>query len=183
MVENFAAIKAHDTDAFAQLFHRYYGLLGQFAMSYLSDPEEARDLVQQVFVKVWEQRERLPEDLQIKSYLYTSVRNACYNALEHKRVRQRHEAWVVHRPSDPVVSPDQITEAQELQRRIDAAVQALPERCRQAFLLSREEGLSYKDIADRMQISPKTVEVQMGKALKLLRVALGDLLVLLIWFQ
>ncbi|MEO1450594.1 MAG: RNA polymerase sigma-70 factor [Bacteroidota bacterium] len=183
MGDEFVIVDLNNPRAFEQVFHRYYALLGRFAMSYLSDPEEARDLVQQVFVKVWEQRGRLPEDVQLRSYLYTAVRNACYNALEHKKVRQRHQAWVMERPTPLAHMPDEISEARELEQRIEAAVAALPERCQQAFLLSREEGLSYKDIALRMGISPKTVEVQMGKALKLLRQALGDVLVLLIWIH
>lgn len=183
MLTDFAAIKADDTQAFEQVFHQYYAVLGRFAMTYLSDPEEARDLVQQVFVKVWEQREKLPADLQLRPYLYTAVRNACYNALEHKKVRQRHQAWVMERPRPHMEGPDHLTEARELQERIETAIAALPDRCQQAFRLSREEGLSYQEIASQMGISPKTVEVQMGKALRLLRIALGDLLAVLIWIQ
>jgi RNA polymerase sigma-70 factor (ECF subfamily) len=170
------AVQAGNEAMFETWFHRYYAELGRFAASFLSDPEEARDLVQRVFVKLWEKRAELPADLKLRSYLFTAVRNACYNLLEHKKVRHQHSRYTQQQPTAWEVSPEILLEAKELAQRIDAAIDALPDRCREAFVLSRKEGLSYQEIADQMGISRKTVEAQMGKALKLLREALGDTL-------
>lgn len=75
-----------NTRTFEQWFHQHYADRC-FAMSYLSDPDEARDIVQQIFVRMWEQRNKLPDNLKLRAYLFTAIRNACYNALEHKKVR------------------------------------------------------------------------------------------------
>jgi RNA polymerase sigma-70 factor, ECF subfamily len=174
-----AAFKNGDPAVFEAWFHLHYAELGRFAMSYLSDPEEAQDLVQQVFLTLWEKRSDLPEDLNLRAYLFTAVRNACYNWLAHRRVRQGYQQAVEAASPNWEPSPDILAEARELEARIQAAIAALPDRCGETFRLSREEGLSYPEIAARMGISRKTVEAQMGRALKLLRERLGDSL--LVW--
>ena len=168
---------------FERLFHQYYGRLGRYAMRFLSNPEDARDLVQAVFVRLWEKKKYLDDDFQASAYLHTAVRNACLNHLEHMKVRQVHAQYELQAPLPRDHSPQDHLEAHETAERIRLALAELPDRCREAFLLSRREGLSYQEVAERMQISPKTVEVQIGKALKLLRTQLGAILpiLLLIW--
>ncbi|MEM6347345.1 MAG: RNA polymerase sigma-70 factor [Bacteroidota bacterium] len=175
------AIIAGDSNAFESLFHQWYGRLCRYAMRYLTDPDEARDLVQGVFVKLWENRSKLVADNPLGAFLYTAVRNACLNQLKHQKVRQDYQTHHQSLRPEWSGSPEEVLEAFELEERIREAIAALPDRCREAFTLSREEGLSYQEIAQRMGISPKTVEVQISKALKLLRQKLGPLFLLLWW--
>jgi len=169
--------------ALEQIFHQYYEGLGRYAMRFLTDPEEARDLVQAIFVRLWEKRNELPTPLNLGGYLHTAVRNACLNRLEHYKVRLAHQTHESQRPIQTDHTPQDFLEAHETAERIRQSLALLPERCREAFLLTRREGLSYREVGERMGISPKTVEVQVGKALKLLRTHLGDtlLILLILW--
>ncbi|MFK7924288.1 MAG: RNA polymerase sigma-70 factor [Bacteroidia bacterium] len=175
------SIISGDNNAFEQLFHQWYARLCRYAMRYLTDTDEARDLVQGVFVKLWENRAQLAPTSPLGAFLYTAVRNACLNHLNHQRVRQDYHTHQQGLKPEWSGSPQEVLEAFELEERIREAIAALPERCREAFVLSREEGLSYQEIAQRMGISPKTVEGQISKALKLLRQKLGPLFLLLWW--
>lgn len=175
------AIIEGDRKAFEHLFHSWYARLCRYAMRYLYDTEDARDLVQAVFVKLWESRNKLSADRPLGAFLYTAVRNACLNQLDHQRVRQDYQQHQLSRNPEWTGSPEEVLQAFELEEQIREAIAALPDRCREAFTLSREEGLTYQEIAQRMGISPKTVEVQISKALKLLRQRLGPLFMLLWW--
>ncbi len=123
--------------------------------------------MQDVFFKIWERRELLEITTSLKAYLYRSVHNACLNHIKHQKVKQaysdfyreNHEEQDDHNPSDQ----------QELEQQVMDAMDALPEKCREVFELSRFEGLKYREIAERLSISEKTVENQMGKAFKILR--------------
>jgi len=170
-------LRQGDQAAFEAIFHHYYERLGRYGMRYLADPEEVRDLVQALFVRLWEKRATLPHPLNLSAYLHTAVRNACLKRIDHYRVRQAHQSQVEEAPAVP--SPQDHLEAHETAEHIRQALAALPARCREAFLLTRQEGLSYREAATRMGVSPKTVEVQVSKALKRLREHLGEALVLL----
>lgn len=170
--------------AFEEVFRMHYDGLCRFAAGYLGSLEEGEEVVQQLFVKIWEQRKSLQIHTAIKSYLYGATRNACLNAIEHIKVKQSHAAFVqYHGPevSDPYAEMDALT----LQEKIENAVQLLPEKCREVFSLSRMEGLKYQEIADHLGISIKTVENQLGKALKHLRHELEDYLplIVLMWAE
>lgn len=173
-------LRQGDQAALAAIFHHYYERLGRYGMRYLADPEEVRDLVQALFIRLWEKRADLPHPLDLSAYLHTAVRNACLKRIDHYRVRQVHQSQVGQAPMQTTPSPQDELEAHETAERIRQALAALPARCREAFLLTRQEGLSYREAAARMGISPKTVEVQVGKALKLLRAYLGETLTLLL---
>ncbi len=157
-----------------QIFRQYYLRLKSYAQSLISDPDQAEELVQEVFVNLWEKRAQVQVSTSIKSYLFRAVHNRALNVY---RKRSTQAAYVAAQQSDPPpVSDHDPAEQAELAARIQAAIGMLPDRCGQVFRLSRFEGLSYKEIAQRLQISPKTVEVQMGKALRILRQALKDYL-------
>lgn len=155
-----------------------------FARKFVKDPAEGEELVQELFCQLWDKRLDFKPTTSIKAYLYGAVRNRCFNRLEHLKVRERSQEGIAEtlRNQGHQSSPTQLLEAQETQIRIETAVSELPDRCRQVFELSRYEGLKYNEIAHELNISPKTVEVQIGKALKYLRASLRDILPLVAAF-
>ena len=157
----------------------YYQLLVGFAIKYVDEQEVAEELVQDVFAEIWQKGGSITFRTTVKSYLYGAVRNACLNHIKHRKVVWRHEAEVML--TQEVYDATDILELDELQTRIDEAMDLLPEKCREVFELSRYEGLKYHEIADRMDISQKTVENQMGKALKVLRQHLAPYLPMIVW--
>jgi RNA polymerase sigma-70 factor (ECF subfamily) len=174
---DFARIAAGDQGAFEQLFRAHYRPLCAFALQYVKDGDRAEDLVQELFTHLWQDRERTRISTSIKSYLFAAVRNRCLNALAvASRLRPLNER-VHDRPDDEQPGEDEHTERAA---RVQAAIEGLPEERRKVFRLSRNEGLKYHEIAARLGISVKTVENQMGKALKTLREELADLMPLLL---
>lgn len=138
----------------------------------LADRDLAEDLVQQFFVQLWEKRDELEITGAAKSYLLRGVHNACLNQIKHQKVVQTHEQEVM-KSSDEAFSESHI-EAFEMQQRIEATIKHLPKECRRIFLMSRLQEKKYKEIADELGISVKTVENQMGKALKLIRESVNN---------
>lgn len=175
---DFAPIAAGDRPAFEALFRLHYRPLCAFAVGYLKDMDQAEDLVQDLFFRLWLDREKVNITTSTKAYLYAAVRNRCLNAVKAgSRMRVLNEE-VDDRPQD-----DERTEDEHTERiaRVQAAIEMLPEERRKVFKLSRYEGLKYHEIAARLGISVKTVENQMGSALKTLRTELADLVPLLPW--
>jgi len=174
----FAPIASGDRTAFEQLFRTHYGPLCAFAVQYVKDGDQAEDLVQDLFFRLWQDRERTSVTTSLKAYLFTAVRNRCLNAVKSQgRVRSLNEEV------DDRMEDDERGEDEHTARiaRVQAAIAALPAERRKVFRLSRYEGLKYLEIAERLGISVKTVENQMGKALKTLREELADLLPVLAW--
>ncbi|MBK9416138.1 MAG: RNA polymerase sigma-70 factor [Flavobacteriales bacterium] len=174
----FQPIAAGDRASFEALFRLHYRPLCAFAMGYVEDRDKAEDLVQDLFFRLWLDRERVNITTSVKPYLYASVRNRCLNALKvGTRMRvlndDLHDQEEEQGPTED--------EHSERIARVQAAVAALPEERRKVFTLCRYEGMKYQEVADRLGISVKTVENQMGKALKDLRVELADLIPLLPW--
>ncbi|KAB2917680.1 MAG: RNA polymerase sigma-70 factor [Bacteroidetes bacterium] len=161
--------------AFETLFKRYYQMLRKVAQYMLDDLEQAEELVQDAFVNIWEKRSNVNPDASFKNYLITAVRNRCLNHIKAKKKTHSiddDEIW-----QEQLVA-DSRTEAavnfKEMHRAIEQAIDKLPEQCRIIFQLSRHEGLSYKEIAEALDIAPKTVENQIGRALKVLKVELKE---------
>jgi RNA polymerase sigma-70 factor (family 1) len=175
------AIRQGDEKAFEQTFRTYYQRLCNYACSLLKDEDESEEVVQTVFLTIWEKREDLEITLSLKSYLYRAVHNHCLNRFKHASVREVHREHTLFFSEQTYESVTETIHATELEERIEKAVQTLPEQCQKAFRLSRFEELKYQEIADQLGISIKTVENQIGKALKLLRVALADYLPALFW--
>ena len=170
-------IKNGDRKAFEELFHSYYTPLCRFAFRYVKDADDSEEIVQDTFVNFWNRRESISVEASLKSYLFTSVRNKCLNHLKHLSVVREHEHYVLAESSG--LSDDDELVTEELAVRIRQAVNNMPEQRKRIFQMSRDEGLRYKEIAEYLNISIKTVENQIGQALKYLRTELSDFLVLL----
>lgn len=155
--------------SYEELFRQWYAPLCKLVFRILQDKALTEDTVQEVFVKLWEKRAELKIEVSIKAYLYRAAINASYNHLEkHKRYGKLSLDDMTAEPSDTYTADTQL-HAKELEKRIGKALESLPEACREVFILSRYESLSYKEIAETLGISVKTVENQMGKALRIFR--------------
>lgn len=168
--------------AIEMLFKTFYSPLCQYAYSFLRDRDEAEEVVQNAFVNIWDKRQELEIQSSVKSYLYRMVRNACLNVIKHQRVKAEHEMHEKTFGEPTHEGTGQAMIASELENRIADAMKTLPEQCRLVFQLSRFEELKYAEIADQLNISVKTVENHMGKALRLMRGQLKDYLPVLIIF-
>lgn len=162
------------------LFKTYYQPLCNYALTFVQDRDEAEEIVQSTFLSVWEKRETLEIRTAVKPYLYAMVRNACLNVIKHQKIKQQHVDGELAYAERSVESVTRSVMASELETRIYQAMEKLPEQCRLIFKLSRFEELKYAEIADQLNLSIKTVENQMGKALKIMRDQLRDYLPILI---
>lgn len=169
-----------DITAFEMLFRMHYQPLCRYAYSFLQDREEAEEAVQSTFLALWEKKETLSVRTSAKSYLYAMVRNACLNFIKHGKIRQRYEGEEMVQAERSRDSVTQTVTSNELAERISVALEELPEQCRLVFKLSRFEELKYAEIAGHLNISVKTVENHMGRALRLLRDKLKDFLLLIV---
>lgn len=164
---------------FEKIFKAYFPALMAFSRKILGNEDDAREVVHQVFIKLWERRTEIDLSTSLKPYLFTAVNNRSLNVIRDRKKFSSDE--VPERVANWDVSAE--LESLELEERIRGAIASLPERCRVIFELNRFEGLSYGDIAKEMGISVKTVENQMSKALKILREQLVNYLSLLLWFM
>jgi RNA polymerase sigma-70 factor (ECF subfamily) len=171
-----------DEIAFEQVFKTHFKRLHAYAFTILRDEVEAEEMVQQVFFKLWERNENLSLSGSVSSYLYRAVHNESLNYIKHQKVRSNHQLHVAYSMKNEVEHPAKKVMAGELEKKIHTALNELPEQCRTIFQMSRFDELKYREIADKLGISVKTVENQMGKALKLLREKLVDFLIFILLF-
>lgn len=171
-----------DATTFEQMFKTYFKQLHAYAFTMLRNEADAEEMVQQVFFKLWERNEPLSFSGSAGAYLYRAVHNESLNFIKHRKIKSNHQLHVAYTMKNDVEHPVKKVLAGELEKRIHAALEELPEQCRSIFQLSRFEELKYREIAQQLGISVKTVENQMGKALKLLRLKLADFLVFLVLF-
>lgn len=165
---------------FENLFHTFYNDLCSFACHFLKDLPASEEIVQDIFFNLWAKKDELEIKSSIKSYLYQSTRNRCLNALKHIEVRENYKVLNERvRFENEQVENDVMVES-ELKEKISTAIEQLPTERKKIFVMSRYEGLKYKEIAEKLEISAKTVENQMGKALRFLREQLAEYLPLLI---
>lgn len=166
-------IRRGDREAFDWAFRAYYALLVGAAESLVRSRAVAEELVQDVMLTLWQKRESLFVDDSVRAYLYKATRNRALNHLRHERVEKRSAPFLAEAPSIAPSAPAQLANA-EIASAITAALEHLPARCREVFELSRAQNLKYSEIASTLGISVKTVEAQMGKALRILRERLAD---------
>ena len=167
-------IKRGNLKIFEQLFRAYYKQLCDFANKYLQSTDSAEEVVQDIFYTIWKKRTEINIRTSLKSYLYTSVKNNCLQQIRVHNLDLKYESYYKAHYSDESIDPASELRAKELNERITKALNTLPEKCRQIFEMSRNDGLKYHEIANKLSISIKTVEANMGKALKHFRVYLKD---------
>ncbi len=157
----------NDQAAYKELFLLLHGRLKQFAYSILKSQEEAEELVSDLFVKVWEKRDQLTTIDSPLLYFYATAKNLALNRLNKQKRQQniRPEEWLVQLNSI-YFDPEQLMMTEEMMRQIRQAVNNLPPRCRLIFKLVKEDGLKYKEVAELLQLSIKTIEAQMAIALR-----------------
>ena len=160
-------------DAFDTIFREYYPRLVGAAEALLGDRAAAEEAAQDVMLELWRRRDDIRIETSLASYLFRAVRNRALNQLRQQRTQQRAQPLLTAGAPD-VAGADARVRSHELAAAVEAAVAALPPRCREVFELSRIEGLRYSEIAATLGISAKTVEAQMGKALRILRDHLVD---------
>jgi RNA polymerase sigma-70 factor, ECF subfamily len=177
--EELELLKAGDEAAFERVFKKYYPLLCNYGFTFLRDQAEAEEVVQSTFLAFWEKRQSLDIHTSVMAYLFRMVRNTSLNMLKHKKVESSYaqeELLTTQRSVEPLTQ----TIHDELENRISQALEKLPEQCRIVFKMSRFEELKYAEIANELNISVKTVENQIGKALKIMREQLRDYLPLIV---
>jgi RNA polymerase sigma-70 factor, ECF subfamily len=167
-----------DESAFEQVFKTYFKSLHAYAYTLLKDDMEAEEMVQRVFFKLWDRAEHLSFSGSVAAYLYRAVHNESLNHLKHLQVRSRHQLHVAYSMKQQV-NESVKTISKELESKFQGALNELPEQCRTIFQMSRFEDMKYREIAEKLDISIKTVENQMGKALKILRIKLVEFLPLI----
>lgn len=162
-------------ESFEQLFSRYYAPLVAYATRYVYGTEIAREIVQDFFVRLYEKRNTLTIDVSIKSYLYRSVYNCCINYLNQKSIQEKHLKNIEQERTDEENLENEINSV-ELQYKIYKVIEELPSKCRRIFKMNRLQGLKNDEIAADLNLSKRTVETQISKALKILRKKLADYL-------
>ncbi len=168
-------IKKGDTQAFELLFRKYYIRLCCFSNKILNNPEEAREVVQDVFTKLWQYRKDIEIEESLVSYLFKVTQNNSINILRRRKVINKYaEIYKLVYINHKGTYTDESVIASELSENISSAMTKIPPKCRKIFELSRVEGLKYHEIASVLRISIKTVETQMSKALHILRIELKD---------
>ncbi len=170
----FEQIKKSDEKAFEALFRAHYPFLCLYATHLLKEPSAAEEIVQELFVRLWEKREDITIEISVKNYLYRSVKNYCINYIRHSKIKNDYVQNI--QAEQDFYAGEEFDSQAELIEKIEESIASLPERRREIFRLSRQEGLKYKEIAAKLNISVKTVETQMGIAIKYLRKKLKDFL-------
>ncbi len=166
---------------FEKIFNAHYSILCAYANNFLKDADASEEVVQEVLFKLWTNRESIIITSSIQSYLFRAIRNASLNVLKHVNIREDYKVQNEYERADELSSEDEMI-VSELDQRIRAAIDQLPIERKKVFILSRYDGLKYKEIADKLNISVSTVENQMVKALKFLREELKDYLPWIILF-
>jgi RNA polymerase sigma-70 factor (ECF subfamily) len=166
-------IRKGDLNQFETLFRSSYASLVKYARTLIRDHDTSEEIVQDLFFSLWQNKEKIRIESSLNGYLFRSVHNRCLHYIEHLKVVERHENEMSEQ-STYAESPADVLQYKELQARIARTIEKLPERCGQIFCMSRFEGLKYSEIADKLSVSIKTVEANMGRALKEFRKALAE---------
>jgi RNA polymerase sigma-70 factor (ECF subfamily) len=167
-IQLFEQIREGNKKAFELLFHRYYSNLCLYASKIIRNNEAAEEIIQDFFVKLWEKKEDLIIDSSVKNYFLRSVKNLCLNHIKHNKIKSDYSKQFLTENESPK-NEDPVFPEIDLVEKIEESINSLPEKRKEIFRLSREEGLKYREIAEKLNLSIKTVETQMGLAFKYLR--------------
>jgi RNA polymerase sigma-70 factor (ECF subfamily) len=163
------SVKSGDLRMFENFFRSHYQMLCYYALKFVSSPDTAEEIVQDLFYTLWEKREELTITTSLKAYMYAATHNRCLKYLDHRQIELKYEKYYREQAVDSYEPASDMTNINEIQQVINKTLDSLPEKCSRIFRLNRFEGLRYNDIAKELSISVKTVEAHMGKALKMLR--------------
>lgn len=163
-----------DSDAFSEIFRAYYKDLLMFAFSFLKELPGSEEIVQDTFLKLWEDRAKIDIKSSLKSILLKSVQNRCIDWYRHKKIIRNHaDSALINEPIFDFNTDNYILWS-ELNGLVESAVLRMPAKSREAFEMNRNEGLKYNEIAEKLSVSVRTVEVRISKALEILRNELKD---------
>ena len=178
---NTATVKILETEAaFELVFKSHFKALHAYACTMVKEVEAAEEIVQNIFLKLWEKKDSLNIDSSIKAYLYKAVHNESLNVLKHKKVKTAYQIHTAYQMKNETDNAAKKVLTAELEAKLRVALNKLPEQCRTIFQLSRFEELKYKEIANQLGLSVKTIENQMGKALKIMRLEMSEFLPVII---
>jgi RNA polymerase sigma-70 factor (ECF subfamily) len=167
-------IRQGDVAQFESLFRSSYISLVRYAQTLIKDHDTAEEIVQDLFFRLWQDKEKINIESSLNGYLSRAVHNRCLHYIDHNKVMDRYtEEMMSKKPENPE-NPSEILDYKELQGKIARVLDRLPERCGKIFYMNRFEGLKYAEIAKRLSVSLKTVESNMGRALKEFRKALTE---------
>ena len=173
------SIYSGDRKIFSVIYKEYFNALCSYATNYVDDREEVKNIVQDVIINIWENRAKANEIKSLRSYLFGSVHNQCLNNIKHKRIVEKHQENITLTLKEMSMETVDFLESEEDVNMIHRAIESLPEQTKKVFKMKRFESLSYKEIAEHLQISDRTVDTHMTKAMKLLKEKLGHLLMVL----
>ncbi len=164
----------NDAQAYRQLFFIFYNPLVKFASGFIESRELAEEIVSDVFIKVWQKRATLNNIDNLRAYLYISTKNTALNYIAKTRKAETVslDEVTIDLPST-TLNPEQLMITDEIVKRIDAAIKSLPPRCKLVFKLVREDGLPYKEVADILSVSIKTIDNQLAIAIKKIALAIN----------
>ena len=162
-------IKEDDKIAYERLFKLYYSDLCKFCFRYVRDEVVSEEVVQEVFINIWDRRHQLSINSSVKAYLYTAIRNRAFNYIKLQLPKEQNKVEIEHMALLEVDTSEEELSLMELHRQVSMAIDRLPKKCRTIFNLSKSAGMTYKEIAEELDISVKTVENQVGHALRRLR--------------
>lgn len=173
-----------DRAAYKEVFRLYYDALCRFAGTYIADSQQCEDLVQEAYIKMWEQRSKLGDVKNMKSYLYTMVKNNCINYLVHLKVKDKYAQHFSAEIDILTVEADELNLDGELsvEEKVLTAIEDLPTQCKEVFKKKYLDGMRTKEVAELMNISPRTVEAHVLNALKSLRNRFKDMLPVFLLF-
>lgn len=166
-------LKKQDEYAFKEIYERYSGALYLLALKKTKNEAEAKDIVQEIFIVLWNKRAELHFHSSVSSYLFKSVHNRALNIFVHQKYHDDYIVSLQNYLDETAPQADSLIREKELTLVIDRAIQSLPEKMREIFQLSRYEQLSHKEIADKLGISELTVKTQVKRALRAMRLNLG----------
>ncbi|MGV8096236.1 MAG: RNA polymerase sigma-70 factor [Mangrovibacterium sp.] len=176
-------LKEGDKATYEAIYHEFFGTLYSLSSQYIFKTEDAEEIVQEAFLKLWEVKSRLNENTNIKNFLYTITKNNCLNYIRNEQIAsfhlKRYQDELQYNYEALYQLEDDYSKIEELKLKIDEAIDSLPAKWKNIFRMSREEDLRYKDIAQKLGISEKTVEASITKALKKLREELKEYLTLI----
>jgi len=181
MFDLISKLSNDDKNSFKAIFNEYYQPLCHLSEHYLEDKDEAKEVVQDAFLKLWEIRHDLNPDSNLRNFLFTLVKNNCLNILKRRQILLKHHEkirWIeMHYQYESLSRlDDDYLEFNELKDKIDLAIRNLPDHCRIVFEMSRFEDLKNREIAEKLGVTQKTVEAHLTKAIKILRLELKDYL-------